>query len=126
METRRWTNPHQPQTLQIAVILLYIRAALGLLLGGTTFAWYWGPGINILACIAMVVGAFGIANEKRWGYRLAVGVTLLGLLPLVAILVSDPGVIGNVNFFLLALFPAAQAALLLHPMSRQHQRIWFT
>ncbi len=108
------------------MILLYIRAALGLLLGGTTFAWYWGPGINILACIAMVVGAFGIANEKRWGYRLAVGVTLLGLLPLVAILVSDPGVIGNVNFFLLALFPAAQAALLLHPMSRQHQRIWFT
>ena len=33
METRRWTNPSQPQTLQIAVFLLYIDAFFGVIYG---------------------------------------------------------------------------------------------
>ena len=33
METRRWLNPSQPQTLQIAVILLYINAFFSVLGG---------------------------------------------------------------------------------------------
>ena len=33
METRRWINQSQPQTLYIAVFLLYINAAFTLLFG---------------------------------------------------------------------------------------------
>ena len=123
---RRWTNPHQPQTLQIAVLLLYIRAVLGLLLGGSIYAAFWGLEVNLLASVAMVAGALGIANEKRWGYRLAVGVTMLGLVPLAVWLLDSPAVLMELRFIMVALFPIAQVLLLLHPMSRQHQRVWFT
>ena len=34
METRRWTNPSQPQTLYMATFLLYINAAFALIFGG--------------------------------------------------------------------------------------------
>lgn len=126
MEARRWTNPHQPQTLQIAVLLLYIRAVFGLLFGSTVFAIFFGVFVHLLAAVAMVAGGLGIANEKRWGYRLAVGVTLLGMVPITVWLLDSPGLIGEFWFMTLALFQGAQLVLLLHPMSRQHQRIWFT
>ena len=58
METRRWLNPSQPQTLQIAVFLLYIHAVFGVLFGA--FASLIG-----LALIAGSAGAgYGIANER--------------------------------------------------------------
>jgi hypothetical protein len=57
METRRWTNPSQPQTLQIAVFLLYANAVLGVLL----------PQLPLLtiAGLAGAAGAYGIANSRR-------------------------------------------------------------
>lgn len=126
METRRWTNPHQPQTLQIAVILLYISAVFALILPPSIYS-YFGATANIAAAIAMAAGAFGIANEKRWGYQLAVGVTGLGLLILALIALREgPGIILDVGYLLLALFPVARFLLLVHPMSRQHQKIWFS
>jgi hypothetical protein len=126
MEMRRWFNPHQPQTLQIAVLLLYFRAVMGLLLPGGSLYRYWGVEVVLLASVAMVAGALGIANEKRWGYRLAVAVSLLSLVPLVVGILDSPTVIVEINFIIVALFPVALVLLLLHPMSRQHQRIWFT
>ena len=108
------------------MLLLYIRAAFGLLFGSTVFAIFFGLLIHLLASVAMVAGGLGIANERRWGYRLAVGVTVLGLVPIVVWMLDSPGVMGEFWFMTLALFQAAQLVLLLHPMSRQHQRIWFT
>ncbi|MGY6500177.1 MAG: hypothetical protein ACXIVQ_04655 [Acidimicrobiales bacterium] len=126
METRRWTNPHQPQTLQIAVILLYISAVFAVILPPSIYS-YLGAGVNIAAAVAMAAGAFGIANEKRWGYQLAVGVTGLGLVILALITLDQgPGVILRPGFLLLGLFPVARFLLLVHPMSRQHQKIWFS
>ena len=126
METRRWTNPHQPQTLQIAVILLYISAVFAFLLPPTIYN-YFGGGANLIAAVAMAAGAFGIANEKRWGYLLAVGVTAIGLLALFLILAnSGVGTLVEPRFIMLALFPVVRFALLVHPMSRQHQKIWFS
>ena len=77
METRRWTNPSQPQTLQIAVFLLYIDAVFGVLFGSVFSA------IGLLLVIGQVASGFGIANEKRWAYWLGVAVATLGLLPFV-------------------------------------------
>jgi uncharacterized membrane protein (DUF2068 family) len=120
METRRWTNPSQPQTLYMATFLLYINAAFNVLFGAIFTA------IGLVLVIGEVAGGFGIANEKRWGYYLGVGVATLGLLPiLLTILANGVGSIFSVALILNALFPVALFALLVHPMSREDQKIWF-
>lgn len=118
LETRRWLNQSQPQTLQIAVFLLYLDAVFGLLFGG----------FRSIIALALIAGSaaagYGIANDKKWGYRLGVTVSAVPMLFYVLyflagfnVLRADPvGVIFNV----------AQLALLLHPQSREYQRIWFT
>jgi hypothetical protein len=113
-DERRFFNPHQPQTLQIAVILSYVDAVLGLFGLGA-------PGL--LVSIGLGAGAFGIANEKKWGYAVAVVAACIQL----AILFGLFGlsVLNNVSLLLEFLFDAALVALLLHPMSRDYQRIWF-
>lgn len=122
METRRWTNPTQPQTLQIAVFLLYIQAVFGVLFGEIFFLFPLG----LLIVAGQAAGGFGIANERKWGYWLAVAVATLGLLPFVWAVVDDGvGAVLNLGFLLNLVFPAALFALLLHPMSRDYQRIWF-
>ena len=110
----------------MATILLYIRAVLGLLFRGTTFALYWGSGVNLIASLLMVAGGLGIANERRWGYRLAVAVTVVGLYPFVAWSVGGgPRGWELWDYALLGLFPVAQLIVLVHPISREHQRVWF-
>ncbi len=106
METRRWTNPTQPQTLQIAVFLLYINSAFLAFYGGI-----FDP-LGLLLIAGGVGGGFGIANEKRWGYMLSLVVAGARVLLLAG------GIIG-------LMFEIALVALLLHPQSRDYQRIWF-
>ncbi len=116
METRRWLNPSQPQTLQIAVFLLYINAFFAVLFGG--FLHPYG-----LATIAGGIGAgFGIANEKKWGYGLAVVVATLPFLVRLAYNGIN-GILGGDIINLM--FEIALVALLIHPQSRDYQRIWF-
>jgi hypothetical protein len=121
METRRWFNPSQPQTLQIAVWLLYFNAASGLLLGSFYFAL--GAPIGLAALVGCAAAAFGIANEKKWGYSLGVAMAILEVL----IIVAAVGITGIFQGLVLItfLFAVALVALLLHPMSRDYQRIWF-
>jgi hypothetical protein len=119
METRRWTNPSQPQTLQIAVFLLYANAVLSVLL-----PTFW---LLTLSAIAGAAGAYGIANSRKWGYHLAVAaagieVTLVVLLPLLDLGIEE---LFDLRFLIAALFPVALFCLLVHPQSREHQRIWF-
>jgi hypothetical protein len=122
METKRWFNPSQPQTLQIAVWLLYFNAVLGVLLGGSIYF-----ALGLLAGFASLVGcaaaAFGIANEQRWGYLLAVAMAVLQVI----LIIGGVGLMGIFQGAALIsfLFAIALVALLLHPMSRDYQRIWF-
>ena len=73
---------------------------------------------------ASVLAGFGIANEKRWGYFLAVALTALEVLVYVA---AAGGIIGAISSSVLIplAFTVALLALLLHPQSRDYQRIWF-
>jgi hypothetical protein len=116
-EPTRWWNPSLPQTLQISMFLLYLNAVFGII-GGAL-------GNPALAAIALGegAGAFGIANEKRWGYFLGVFVAVLR----VALIVLLAGLTGLVQFTELVpfLFAVALVAVLVHPMSRDYQRIWF-
>jgi hypothetical protein len=113
MAMRQWTNPSQPQTLQIAVFLLYMNAVFALLFGGLGSIY----GLMIIA--GGVAGGLGIAQEKRWGYGVALAVALL---PFVLIIAGKVFIGGLISL----LFDVALVALLLHPQSREYQRIWFS
>ena len=122
MNQYQWVNPHQPQTLYMATILCYIDAVFGLL-----------PGFGIIAksvLIALFViaglgaGGWGIANEKKWGYALAVAAAVVQVGALIGV-VGLGGVLTNMGVLISFGFDVALVVLLLHPMSRDYQRIWF-
>ena len=117
---QRWTNPSHPQTLQIAVFLLYASAVFSLI-----FGYVFSP-IGFVIAAGSVLGGLGIANDRRWGYNLALAISVLGLLPFVILAAAD-GVTELLNPVVLLnmVFPVARFALLVHPMSRDYQRIWF-
>ena len=123
MQTRRWTNPSLPQTLQIAVFLLYIDAFFLFLNGGVA-----SP-IGLVLLVATVAAGFGIANEKKWGYLLGVVVSVLALLPYLLLVFTSAGGLGrlfDLDVLIALVFPVAQFALLVHPQSREYQKVWFS
>jgi hypothetical protein len=112
---RKFVNQFQPQTLFIATVLLYINAVFDFL-NGFTFP------LLLLSAVALAAGGYGIANEKRWGYGLAVGIAILRAAMLLLIAGSDAF---GFPLILTLIFDVALVALLVHPESRQYQRIWF-
>ena len=115
MRNTRWLNPSQPQTLQSAVILLYINAALSLLF---SFGALNNP--FILLSLGGIGAGWGIANEHKWGYGLGIGVALAPfVLSVVFLRQLLPGGLINSAFAILLV------VLLLHPHSRDYQRVWF-
>ena len=111
----KWVNQFQPQTLYMATILCYIDAIFGLLFSGGLF-------LNLLIAACLATGALGIANEKKWGYAVAVGGAVLQVVLLFANYGTD---VFTSTLLISLLFDGALVALLLHPMSREYQRIWF-
>ena len=119
-EPVRWTNNSQPQTLQIAVFLLYATAVFTLVF---SLAQGAVPGIFLVAVVAAGVAAgLGVANEKKWGYWLGVVVAFLPF-ALRLWFGGVDAVLGNSLINLM--FEVALVALLLHPQSREYQRVWF-
>ena len=115
MQTRRWIDPSQPQTLQIAVFLLYAQAAFALLFGQFIRA----DGLAIV--VGGVAAGYGIANERKWGYGLGIAMAFLPF-ALRFYVLGNPFSGANI---LSLMFEIALVALLLHPQSRDYQRIWF-
>ena len=118
MQQRRWLNPSQPQTLQIAVMLLYLNSAfllLALLLSSNVQAFY------LVIFAGQVFAAYGIANERRWGYFLGIAMAILPFL--LRYYYNNNPFVGTGLISLMA--EIALVALLLHPQSRDYQRIWF-
>lgn len=127
-----WVNPRQPQTLYIAQLLLYwsggIAVLFTLVIGVPPIRIFGSAPLGtlfvLLDTIGMMAGAFGIANERRWGYWLAVvaAAAPLTLRLLVVVAGSTRSLLANP---ILLLFDIALIALLLHPLSRSHQRYFF-
>ena len=117
-DQRRFFNPAQPQTLQIAVFLLYINAAFAVL------DMLLAPGarslFNIVLITAGVAAGYNIANERRFGYALGL---VMAFFPFVFRFFLYGNPLGP-NLISLV-FEVALVALLLHPQSRDYQRIWF-
>ena len=119
-EPRRFINQSQPQTLLIAVFLLYAEAALTLVM---MLAYGVFPLLYLAVAAGGVAAGYGIANEKKWGYWLGVFVAFL---PFVLRLLSGgPDAVLDTGRLLNLMFEIALVALLLHPQSRDYQRVWF-
>jgi hypothetical protein len=125
METRRWTNPSQPQTLYLAVVLFYINAVMSLIFGNYVEILFGFLGV-LGFIIGSVAAGLGIANEKKWGYFLGITTAAFQLLPFLWLIATDGvGVVFNIRYLIAVIFPVVLFALLVHPMSRDYQRIWF-
>lgn len=126
---KQWLNFSHPQTLQASVFLGYLSAVFGVIFGvGNSNPL--PPWALTLIFIAMGVGAFFTANNRRWGYQ---------LLAVTAGVIAATSIVGIVQFFfderstianilLLvnnSVFPVALAAAVLHSHSREYQKIWF-
>lgn len=137
LDYRKWFDRFQPQTLQIATWLLYLNAffvlvnwlgrddwigiariregALGSLIGLGIFAAY-------------VAGGFLMANDRRLGWRLAVVAAFSPFVLRFWVLRDvDWSFIDKLTGrqLLSFIFDVALCALLLHPQSREHQRVWY-
>lgn len=114
MNDFRWVNQSQPQTLYGATILCYIDAVFGVLFGFTLF--------GLIIAVGLGAGGFGIANEKKWGYAVAVAAAVAQVA--ILILAFGASVLGF-PLILNLMFDALLVGLLVHPLSRDYQRIWF-
>lgn len=139
LKNRRWFNPSLPQMLQIATFLLYFGAFFALLdvfdaLGGAPLL----PLLVILASVPLhVLGGLGISEERKRGYQMAVAAAFVPFayrLSLILTAIFDgiaPGMGNSLKYIITGnsllsfAFEAALVALLLHPQSKEHQRIWF-
>lgn len=113
MNDRKFINQFQPQTLVSATVLCYIQA-LFMLLGG------WLP--LFLFAVGLGAGGYGIANEKKWGYGLAVTASIAWVALVLMFAGAD---VLKFPLILNFMFDIALVALLLHRESRDYQRIWF-
>jgi len=118
MASRRFLNPAQPQTLLIAVYLLYLHAGFllfALLVNGTF------PPLFVAIVVGGFAAGYGIANEFKWGYALGIG---MAILPFALRFFYSGNPLASADLLNL-MFEIALVALLLHPLSRDYQRIWF-
>jgi len=98
------------------MFLLYIDAVFGVL-----FLQVLAFPIGTALVVGSAAAGIGIANEKRWGWTLGVAVSVLSL-ALIWLFRGDNPMALLINLA----FPVAQLLLLVHPQSREHQKIWFS
>jgi Sec-independent protein secretion pathway component TatC len=112
---RRFVNQTQPQTLFMACLLLYINAAFDLLFGGFLVSPL------VVVPLAMGLGAYGIANDKKWGYMLGVAGAVVSVLLFVLVFKAA---VFEIPLIFTLLIDCVLVYLLVHPESRDYQRIW--
>ena len=136
IDFRKWFDRFQPQTLQIATWLLYISGVFMLVDIGNRGSWVWWAkeryGIGLIVVLVLVachaLGGLLMANDRKLGYWLALLAAfspfflrwwaLRGYGFSVMDVLTGNSTIGFI-------FDVALVALLLHPTSREHQRVWY-
>ncbi len=110
MQKRRWINRYQPQTLMTGTMLLYIEGVFNMVRGNQ---------LLLVMGILMFPAAYLIANEKKIGWILGVFSSLAAIAIRIMFIELD------LNLLFTLIFPIVLATLLLHPTSREYQKIWF-
>ena len=136
LDPRRWFDRMAPQTLQIATWLLYLNGFFDLIavidstgyLGFLRFRYTGGIFLGLALVAASVGGAWLMANDRRIGYRMAIGAAFAPFALRYLAYHDVPAsfydkITGGSTLTLI--FEAALCALLLHPQSRQHQKVWY-
>jgi hypothetical protein len=134
LSERRWYNPRLPQTLVIAQFLLYFDAFWAVLdvLGGGARGSSLGAVLLLATIGASVYGAYGIANELKVGYQVAIVASFLPfIVRIVILMLNGMSPFANLGYIFVpggiinAIFVYALIGLLLHSQSREYQKIWF-
>jgi len=136
VDRRKWLDRMQPQTLQIATWLLYINgffALVELIDGGGVLHYFrdryalgFPFGLTVIA--AYVAGGFLMANERKVGWQVAIAAAAS---PFVLTFIAYSQIGASLRYRLFGgsllsfAFDVALLALLMHPQSREHQRIWY-
>jgi len=128
----QWWNQSHPQTLQIGVALSYLNGVFGIIGLGTGAGMFtgvlWVLGLpaflivilNVAGLVGAIIAGLLTASDRKWGYWLAVGIAAAVVLSAVVFLFTlGPAVIISL------IFDVAWLVALLHPMSRDYQRIYF-
>jgi hypothetical protein len=129
VKNKVWINNRQPQTLYIAQIMLYFSAASALLFGSGGVRIFDSAVIQALLILLLTLGAglgaFGIANEKKWGYRLGAAAAIAPFVIRLGFW-QRFGLTEALQWDTLGLiFDIAILAALLHRQSAEYQRIYF-
>jgi hypothetical protein len=95
----------------MATLVLYFQGA------------FYFLGLVLLFAVGYGAAGYGIANGKKWGYGLGLAVAILRLVDLFAGSTIDSVIRHNT---IELMFSAALLALILHPQSREYQKIWFS
>jgi hypothetical protein len=139
LDPRKWFDRMQPQTMQIATWLLYLNGFFALIGFMDKSDWtgiariekgLLGSLVGLIVVASFIAGGYLMANDRRIGDRLALVAAFSPFVLRIWILWSYPGwgaidkITGNdtIGF----IFEAALCALLLHPQSREHQRLWYS
>lgn len=148
IDLRKWFDRMQPQTLQIATWLLYFDGFFSLvaLVDGSGYQGFLvrryaiGFPVCLAATLAYAAGGLLMANERRFGYRIAL---VAAFSPFLLRIWALRSALSTYNFggdvslldyltgrpfglsYLTTIFDVALVALLLHNQSREHARIWF-
>ena len=139
LNPRKWFDRMQPQTMQIATWLLYLNGFFALISfmdksDAIGFARLdkgaLGSLIGLIVVASFIGGGYLMANDRKIGYKLALVAAFSPFALRVWVLWSYSGygildkITGNdtIGF----IFEAALCGLLLHPQSREHQRLWYS
>lgn len=143
MRFTRWLNPSLPQTLYIANILLYVNGVMSLLtilnigIGGSGYLFLplalWRSHvplndlvtsyglISLVAGLAYGFAGLGLANGKRIGWQVGVGVAAGAVvLPVLAVGID----VFTSSYVISFIFDMALLVALVHPLSRQYAKVW--
>ena len=77
-----------------------------------------------LLLVALVGGGLGIANEKKYGFRLALSAAIYSVVA--TLWIGTQYSVELLGFLLRLMFDIVLLVLLLHPQSKEYRRIWFS
>ncbi len=78
--------------------------------------------VELVVAVGLAAGGYGIANDMKWGYGVALVAAILHAAIWLSLYRAD--VLGFPQIISFA-FAVVLIVLIVHPMSRDYQRIWF-